>query len=177
MKNLFKLTIVAGTLVVAAQANAESFNLSFTGDDGTTVNGQVDAVLKNGTYELSGGSVNLVPGGDNPNDFTAGIYSAQVFNPIFPAEILSPSGYFIYDNEILYGQNPFVSNGGLLFMDGSLELNLFSDGPSVYQIYENNGANVYADPNINKTPDGAPTAGLLGGALAGLLALRRKLFA
>jgi hypothetical protein len=177
MKNLLQLAITAGVLVLAGQANAGSFNLSFTGDDGTVVAGQVDTILVDGNYELSGGTVDLVPGAGNPNDFTAGTYSALVFNPLFPDEILSSSGYFIYDNELLYGQNPFVSNGGLLFTDGGLELNLFSDGPSVYQIYESNGANVYADPDLSAVPDGGTTAGLFGGALAGLLALRRKLFA
>jgi hypothetical protein len=168
---------MAGTLALAVRANADSFNLLFTGTDGTVVSGEVSASLVNGTYELSGGTVTLDPGLGNRSGFTAGTYSALVSNPIFPAEILSPSGYFIYDNALLYGQDPFVSNGGLLFRDGSLELNLFSDGPGIYQIYESNGANVYADPDDQKVPDGGPTAGLLGGALAGLVALRRKLFA
>lgn len=57
---------------------------------------------------------------------------------------LSPSGYFTYDNLLFpTSTDLLIGNGGLLFMSESgKELNLFTNGPSNYVDYQNDGFNV-----------------------------------
>ena len=55
--------------------------------------------------------------------------------------MLSPSGYFIYDNQLLPRQDPLITNGGLLFNSSGYEVNIFSNGPSSYTYYDNSGYN------------------------------------
>ena len=56
-------------------------------------------------------------------------------NPSPPGQQYSPSGLFIYDDQLLPGQNPLILNGGLLFTSGSTEVNIFSE-PGTYRYYE-----------------------------------------
>jgi hypothetical protein len=108
------------------------------------------------------------------NAFGAGPEVITFFpNPSYPAEILSPSGFFIFDDAFLPGQNPLVTNGGLLFLASGLEWNIFSNGPSAYVLYNNAGQN--ESGNFSATP--LPAAVVLFGSVlagAGLLLRRRR---
>ena len=56
--------------------------------------------------------------------------------------VYSPSGCFIYDDHLLIGQDPLISNPGLLFNTSSgLELNNYSNGPGSYTTYISHGLN------------------------------------
>lgn len=57
---------------------------------------------------------------------------------------LSPSGYFNYDNLLFPSSTDLIlSHAGLLFMtENGKELNLFTDGPSNYVDYQNDGLNI-----------------------------------
>ncbi|SEK71222.1 PEP-CTERM sorting domain-containing protein [Nitrosovibrio tenuis] len=67
----------------------------------------------------------------------------------------SPSGYFFYDNQLFPDNHDLlISNPGLLFITASgRELNLFSNGPSNYIDYENNGFNVQTAFHLTATTD------------------------
>lgn len=169
---------MATSLVMAVQARATLFDITFTSNDGLIsgsgiLNGQSEG---GGLYEAIGGSsFNIAVSPEAlAYGFIPGEYSIYV-NPNSPSASYSPSGYFIYDNQVLNGQNPFITNPGLLFTGPNgalttLELNLFSNGPSspipngTYQLYENDGANVYGDANLSLVP--VPEAStMLAGAL------------
>jgi hypothetical protein len=158
-KNMGKLKMVlmAGLLAVAAtRAQASLFDITFTSNDGTTTaNATVYAdSLGGGQYEATSGAITV----SSPY-FLPAVYSL-VPNPNYPsstAALISQSGFFIYDDQVNSGSNPFLTNPGLLFLGpdgGNIELNLFSNGPSfpvpggTYQLYDNRGANLFGDATI-----------------------------
>lgn len=158
--------------MLAVQARASLFNITFTSNDGTTL--AVASItadpLGGGAFEATGGSI-AVSGVLTP--FMIGNYGL-VPNPNYPTStgaLVSQSGYFIYDDLVQSGQNPFLSNAGLLFQgpgNQTLELNLFSNGPSfpvpngTYQLYDNRGVNLFGDATISAVPE--PTT-MVAGAL------------
>jgi hypothetical protein len=153
-----QLAIIAAALVIAAEARASLFDITFTSNDRSTL--AVASVtadpLGGGAFEATAGSI-TVSGLNTP--FTQGNYGL-VPNPNYPgstAALVSQSGYFIYDDQVLSGQNPFLTNPGLLFLgpgNSTIELNLFSNGASspvpngTYQLYDNTGVNLYGDATI-----------------------------
>lgn len=74
----------------------------------------------------------------------------------------SPSGYFFYDNQLFPTTfDLLIGNAGLLFITGGgRELNLFSNGPSNYVDYENNGFNVQTSFHLTAVTDHLPTSPL-----------------
>ena len=179
MKRL-QIAIMAGALVLAVQAraNTETISINFAGDDsrtigsGTVIGNQVSGNL----YEAVSGSFTISAG----PAFTLETYTL-IPNPNPPNQSTSPSGYFYFDNTVADGMTPFLDNNGLLFHNGTLELNLYwSGGNSVdgYVLYDNKGVNIGGsayESAVGSVPDGGMTIALLGGALMGLAGLRRKL--
>ena len=105
-------------------------------------------------------------------------------NPTPPGEVLSPSGFFLYDDQLLPGQNPLITNGGLLFSINGVEVNIFSNGPGpgTYEFYENNGFNILGNFSLTPASVPEPSSLILGsfGIMAGLVTAfvrRRKILA
>jgi hypothetical protein len=108
--------------------------------------------LGNGGHQASGTLTAI----DNGNgSFTAiagtgqydGFAITLIQNPTPPTQVISPSGFFLYDDLVFPGQNPLMTIGGLLFSihDGSAtELNIWGNGPypaNLYTAYLNNNVN------------------------------------
>jgi hypothetical protein len=112
------------------------FDFSFSGG-GINGSGTLDATANgDGTFTAFSGTATVT---EAPNgESTLTLYA----NPSSPGEVLSPSGYFIYDSQLLPGQNPLITNGGLLFTSSGYEVNIFSNGPGSYTYYDNSGYNI-----------------------------------
>jgi hypothetical protein len=92
-----------------------------------------------GTFTATGGSVTVTSSGDGFTG-TLPLYP----NPTPTGYDYSPSGYFIYDDQLLPLTDPVITNPGLLFTAlpvTDFELNLFSTGPGSYLYWDNNGYN------------------------------------
>lgn len=157
-------------------ASAATFLYSYTSNDGTqAATGTLTAYLVSpGEYEATSGSISAF----GPIETGAGSLIANT-NP--PSTSTSPSGYFYYDDLALPGQNPLITNPGLLFSVGGDEVNIFSNGPGpgTYQFYVNNGANDFGNFALSQisVPEPATWAmtmlGLFG--IGAVLRNRRKL--
>jgi hypothetical protein len=116
-----------------------------------------------GAYLATGGTLDLTaPAADG----IAGDYTL-VPNPDAPNSLSSATGLFIYDDLVMPGSNPVVTNPGLLAFGGpglgdvpegkGTEINLFSSGPNTYDLYT--GANgSYPYSYVFTTPQGSITA-------------------
>lgn len=83
-------------------------------------------------------------------------------NPKGSEASYSPSGYFIYDN-LLHPSvlDQLLGNPGLLFMtEKGKELNLFTNGPSNYIDYQNNGFNIQTSFHLIQTSNYLPSTPL-----------------
>ena len=160
-----QLAILGGGLIFAAQARASLFDISFLGTDGTKAEAQVTAPdMGGGIFEGMSGSITVTPGSVAFDKGTWALYQ----NPNGTSASYSPSGYFIYDNQILPDANPMVTYPGLLFRVASngYEVNLYSIGPDDYILYDNHGRNVNGTLTVTDpvSPVPEPTT-LLAGAL------------
>jgi hypothetical protein len=72
----------------------------------------------------------------------------------------SPSGFFVYDNDLFPSMDPVIDTvGGPLFISGSLEINLFAYGPNSYSFYDNTRYNNTGTSFIlNTDPGGGQTS-------------------
>jgi hypothetical protein len=99
-------------------------------------------------------------------------------NPTAPSASYSPSGYFYYDDLVIPGQDPTITNPGLLFSiqdNGATELNIFSEGPSVYTAYLNNSLNTFGTFAAVQAPEPVTLPFVFVGlALIGMLRLRYR---
>ena len=79
--------------------------------------------------------------------------------PDGPAEVDSPSGFFLIDNLVYPSVDPGIDNGGLLFATASdFEINIFSNGADNYQFYDNTGYNNTGAPfTVYVAPGGGQT--------------------
>ena len=106
--------------------------------------------IGNGQYFATAGSLTVTGGRD------VGTY------PLFPggpAVTSSPSGFFIFNNVLYPSVDPGVDVDGLLFLGSGLEINIFSNGPSNYQFYDNSGYNNVGQPfALNIAPGGGQTS-------------------
>ena len=128
------------------------FDFSFSGG-GIIGSGTLDATANgDGTFTAFSGTA-TVTGAPN-GESTLTLYA----NPSPPGEVLSPSGYFIYDSQLLPGQNPLITNGGLLFISSGYEVNIFSNGPDGYTYYDNSGFNIPVSFSLSEavSPQSAP---------------------
>ena len=157
MKKIILAMFMGLLTFVETQVRADDptyFNIAFSnvGTGGSTVgSGWVSGFLiSSGTYEIFDGSFTITSG----DGFTAGTYTLFP-NPNPPGQSLSPSGYFLFDNQVSPDTDPFVNNNGFLFTSGTIEINLFSNAGSIpeYQLYQNNGANVMGGATIVPVPE------------------------
>jgi hypothetical protein len=89
-------------------------------------------------------------------------------------EIYSPSGFFIFDDQLFPNADPLISNGGLLFSSSTgAEVNIYSNGVDNYTFYINNGFNEPTSFTLTAVPEPA-TAALRGLGLLGFAVARRK---
>ena len=106
--------------------------------------------IGNGQYFATAGSLTVTGGRD------VGTYPLY---PGGPAVTASPSGFFIFNNVLYPSVDPGVDVDGLLFLGGGLEINIFSNGPSNYQFYDNSGYNNVGQPfALNIAPGGGQTS-------------------
>jgi hypothetical protein len=166
-----------GVGTLPAPGGDPMFAYSFSGPNGLSGSGILDAVFDgNGTYSATGGSGTVV----SP-DYVGSMSLIPNVPSNNPNEIGSPSGAFIYDDQLLPAQNPLITNGGLLFSPtgpgpaGFSEINIFSNGPSSYVYYDNtpggnthpgNGYGYNAYPITNFTLTAIPIPKSLWGGLA-----------
>ena len=86
-----------------------------------------------------------------------------------PDAAYSPSGYFIYDNQLFPAINPSLDTDGLLFTGNGCEVNIWGNGAgqgSYYTFYESNGFNVNGTDTVAQTPE--PTTLIVWSLLGGL---------
>jgi hypothetical protein len=136
---------------------------------------------------FASGLLDATSNGGMPETFTAnsgtGFVSGATFsgsmglvaNPNTTGASYSASGFFIYDDQLLPGQNPSITNPGLLFNLGGVEVNIFSNGPGpgTYQFYEYNAStgvqfSTYGTFTLSAVPE---PASLLMSGMAGLVGL------
>jgi hypothetical protein len=125
-----RASLIGAAAVVATlastTASATTFFFSFASNDGAEVaTGELSATPNgDGTFTAVSGAITMV----GP-ELISGT-GALTPNAGAPGSIISPSGAFIYDDQLLPGQNPSITNPGLLFNVGGEDVNLYSNGPS-----------------------------------------------
>jgi hypothetical protein len=141
-----------------------------------------------GVTVTASGTLNATSNGDGT--FTAisgsgifnGIAITLIPNPTPPGQVLSPSGAFNFDDQLLPASDPLLLNGGLLFSLASgpaTELNIFSNGPGSYSTDTNVGATAGLGSSVATdfalmTPEPASLV-LFGAGFAVLCMFRRRL--
>jgi len=131
----------------------------------------------NATLNADGKTFTVISGSGIFN----GIAITLIANPTPPGQVVSPTGAFTYDDQLLPSSNPVLLNGGLLFSIASgpaTELNIFSNGPGSYQTATNIGTttgiaiNVGSVFTLGAIPEPSTGVFVLGGMF--LLNLMRK---
>lgn len=174
-------TIAAGLAIAAlsapalAQSNPFEFTFSYansltlaTGSVSATDNGNGSFTATSGTLTISGTSFD-------------GVYSLWQ-NPLAPATSLSPSGAFIVDNQVFPSSSSLFNVYGLLFTNGSREINLWGNGDgNPWSLWSSAGAGAGYDYSndqvtlVTEVGPSVPTPGALAlASLGGFLAFRRK---
>jgi hypothetical protein len=170
-----KLALISAIALgaIASSASAAQFLFTYSGDMG--INGAFGSLTGtangDGTYTATSGTITEF----GPVATGTG---ALIANPSAPASHGSPTGFFTYDDQLLPGQNPLISNGGLLFSVGGVEINIFSNGagPDTYTIYNNRGTQGNGDFALSQlagVPEPA-TWGLMLVGFGGLGAMLRR---
>ena len=158
-KALAAIMILATVMVSQSRATPYDFTFTQTGGP-TTADGQIDVtggLATSGTLDVTGGvgigSYALVPGSGG-------------------------DGFFVWDGVVATGSDPFLDVDGLLFSNGTNEFNLWGNSPGNYNIDGNIGGTynpvAIGEAALASVPDSGLTAALIGGAVAGLAALRRR---
>jgi hypothetical protein len=166
MKLSKNIIFALATLAVAPlAAHATDLSLDFSFDDSNgLVTGDFSltatAVAGDpGTYLATGGTLDITaPAADG----IAGDYKL-VQNPGAPNATTSATGLFIYDDLVMPGSNPVVTNPGLLVFGGpglgntpegkGSEVNFFSAGANTYDLYSGANGN-YSYSAVFTAPQG-----------------------
>jgi hypothetical protein len=156
---------------ISSTALADTYDITYTDGGANVANGEIDVVggmAVSGTLTVTAGAAD-------------GTWTLQ------PGA--GEDGSFIWDNQVNPASNPFLDPDGLLFVDGSSELNIWGNGADNYSLYGNIGGNYNPVSNGGEAtlsmvsngalpaasaPDGGWTAGLLGGSFLVLQGYRRK---
>jgi hypothetical protein len=104
------------------------FNYTFTIGTDTGYGTLNSTNIGNGKFFATAGSL-IVTGG---NDI--GTYS---FYPGGPGPVISPTGFFEYNNVLYPLSNPLLDTWGLLFTGNGLEINIWGNSPNNYTFYDN----------------------------------------
>jgi hypothetical protein len=167
----FAMAVMGITITVCAQ---DVFDFTYSDSDGDVANGQLTAGPNgDGSYTVTNGYIDGTAGS------ILGIYTLYL-NPNAPdSYAYSPSGAFLYDNELFPSSDPILDNDGLLFTAGTIEVNLFGGDASgnitagIYSLYDHDSTvegysvshtgsatfDLTADPGANDVPE--PRTGTL----------------
>ncbi len=165
--------------LAAAPAQAATWLVTYvsTGGNPFTANLTVDTL---DTLDAAGGYDVTGVSGNVDGDTVTGL----IANPGQPFAHYSADGLFIFDNVLFTGALPVFSHPGLFFTGASgSEYNLFSDGPTVFELYK-------AKPGVGYLANsvGAVTAAIaipepatwammiMGFGLVGMLLRQRRRF-
>jgi len=127
---------MATALVMAVQAHASLYNITFTDGGLNTASGSVSTTDNgNGSETAVSGTLTVDPGGT----LHSGTYSL-LFNPNGTGYTVwyapQGGGGFGYDNQIFPASNPFVNGNGLMFTmtdySGVVGVNLWGNGANSY---------------------------------------------
>ncbi|MFO0784364.1 MAG: hypothetical protein U0636_11850 [Phycisphaerales bacterium] len=153
------ITLAASAaLLSAAVANAESYTFTYTG---STV--QATGVLEVFEGVATAGSITV-----------SGIEGMEGTFSLMAGNGYSPSNAFFFDNQVSE-EGQHLTGGGLLFMRGAQEINVWGNSATSYSLY---GWNAGYNPQDNdgtfimNTVPGPGAMALLGAA--GLVASRRR---
>jgi hypothetical protein len=186
MKLMLRLVLGLGLVLAlarGAQADPVTFTFGFTAGNNAGFGTLFADFLSGNTFGIvtSDSSLTITTGA------YAGTYHLQPSpNGADPSAVFtSPLGLFLADNRLYAPGNPILDTYGLLFMGTGgetsseiKEINLWGNGPNNYSFYVGTptGYQVQVDTFSDfKVPDGGATLMLLGGALAALGAVRRRL--
>ena len=172
MKKLLISTVLAASAIAsAASAHVYDFTITGVAVPEVVATGQITTNPSNIVVNITGSVVgNFFNAAAGPISFTAN----PTANPSISNETYSPSGAFIYDDVFYPNTNPVVDNVGLLWKVGSVEYNLFTNGPGQYVLYNyQNGG--YTDEAVTvAVPEPATWALMLIGFGGMGVALRRS---
>jgi MYXO-CTERM domain-containing protein len=164
------LALLACAAAAPSAALADWFDFSYSGSNGVTAFGSVNATLNLDltTYTAVDGFV-TVDGGALQGTW------ALFQNANGTSASYSPSGAFIYDDQLLPSSDPVLTTYGLLFSDGAVEVNVWGNSPGDYSHWEfaGGGYQVSSDGQLSLSAAPAPgSVALLG--LGGIVSLRRR---
>jgi hypothetical protein len=163
-KNIIFALAALSAAPLAARATDLSLDFSFDDSNGLVTGDfslTATAVAGDpGTYLATAGTLDITaPAADG----IAGDYQL-IQNPVAPNATGSPTGLFIYDDLVMPGSNPVVTNPGLLAFGGpglgnvpegkGTELNFFSSGANTYNLYTGANGN-YPYSAVFTTPQGS----------------------
>ena len=184
MKKKYMTGMAIGLIMIGISGGVQAmeFDFNYSGAN-ISGSGKIDTIDNgNGTFTaISGVSTGTYDG------ISYGTFSL-VINSNAPNYAYSPSGMFYYDNIVTPGsQQPLLDDGGLLFTNGTQELNIWGNGVGIHGevnpysawlwnpesgSFSQNGDVTF---NANAVPEPATMllfgAGLIG--LAGLVPKRR----
>jgi hypothetical protein len=173
----FAIALAGLSLAPLAARAADELSLQFSFEDS---NGLVtgDAMLSAnpvlndpGAFLATSGNLDITaPAADG----ISGEY--QLFqNPSAPNASTSPTGLFIYDDLVMPGSNPVVTNPGILAFGGPSgnnvpegkgdEINFFSSGSNTYDLYTGANGN-YPYSYVFSVPQGSVSAQVIVSAAA-----------
>jgi len=189
---VFEACILTWLLVVGivTQANAAPFNITFDLGQGDIGSGQIDVLPdSNGNFFAASGFLTISSGAAAGN---WSLYSAGGATT-YPGYFTSPTGAYWYNNAFyLNGTNPQypsinapLDNYGLLFAQGSNELNLWGNADGSFTLhgsingFQNFNTPIFTaggpgTPVISFTPAPEPTAAALASFGSLLFAARRR---
>ena len=179
MGRLAKLAagVCAAAALAAGHAHAATWLVTYASTGGNPLAASLsvdtlDTLDAAGGYDITGVS------GQVDSDTVTGL----IANPGQPFAHLSADGLFIFDNVFFTGPAPVFSNPGLFFSGASgAEYNLFSVGPSTFQLYKANPGVGYLANSVGEVtataviPEPASWAMMiLGFGLVGTLLRQRR---